>query len=616
MHENEEESIMGNKNRFYNIVNFIIRAFLAISVFLLFLHSIFSTSFMGWVDKEDGTLQARTLNIADHPWRHLLVFLVLTVILILCRRVGAGRRTGMADAVGGSAAGTETYRRPYVGKAAGVIAAIGVIVAAAWILITRFLPGSDPSKVCDVASQWMAGDFSAFEPGEYLFCYPFQSGIVLFYYLLSRIFGDGNYVAMQFVNLLALALVYYLLYRIFSRFWKQEKNVLLVSYLALILWVPLMFYVTYLYGILPGMACSLGAAYLALCYLENRKWWYMFPAALLMGIATVLKMNCLIYLIAIGCFLAYDAIDALWISKKKGKQWLVSLVFIAMMGLGVYGCNQATNAYVEHLSGYEMPEGEVMISWVVMGLSEAPNAPGNYNGYIGNVFFDNHFDTELATEQSISDLKFIIKGMLDSPIDWGITFFARKTAYQWNDPTFIAMERMEGRQSIIDVSPWVRDLIEGKGEVLLSVILNYVQTLVLLGMLFYLFFTRKSRNLNELLVAVVFLGGYLFHMVWESSASYTIPYFVLLIPYSVKGFAEYGNRADRAFSWMTESSTEKKADVKLWFSKKNIPLISVVAVAIVLLVLFMQTNLFGRTIALDDGADAYRQFYQMEAVDD
>lgn len=616
MHENEEESIMGNKNRFYNIVNFIIRAFLAISVFLLFLHSIFSTSFMGWVDKEDGTLQARTLNIADHPWRHLLVFLVLTVILILCRRVGAGRRTGMADAVGGSAAGTETYRKPYVGKVAGVIAAIGVIVAAAWILVTRFLPGSDPSKVCDVASQWMAGDFSAFEPGEYLFCYPFQSGIVLFYYLLSRIFGDGNYVAMQFVNLLALALVYYLLYRIFSRFWKQEKNVLLVSYLALILWVPLMFYVTYLYGILPGMACSLGAAYLALCYLENRKWWYMFPAALLMGIATVLKMNCLIYLIAIGCFLAYDAIDALWISKKKGKQWLVSLVFIAMMGLGVYGCNQATNAYVEHLSGYEMPEGEVMISWVVMGLSEAPNAPGNYNGYIGNVFFDNHFDTELATEQSISDLKFIIKGMLDSPIDWGITFFARKTAYQWNDPTFIAMERMEGRQSIIDVSPWVRDLIEGKGEVLLSVILNYVQTLVLLGMLFYLFFTRKSRNLNELLVAVVFLGGYLFHMVWESSASYTIPYFVLLIPYSVKGFAEYGNRADRAFSWMTESSTEKKADVKLWFSKKNIPLISVVAVAIVLLVLFMQTNLFGRTIALDDGADAYRQFYQMEAVDD
>lgn len=585
---------MKSKDRFYHIINFIIRAFLFVSVFLLFLHSIFSTSFMGWVDKEDGTLQARTLNIADSPWSHLLVLCVLTVILVLCRRVG-------------------DKSRPYTRKAAGVIGAVGVIMAAAWILVTRFLPGSDPAKVCEVASQWMAGDFSAFEQGEYLFCYPFQSGIVLFYYLLSRLFGDGNYVAMQFVNLLALAVIYYLLYKIFSRFWKSEEKVLLISYLSLILWVPLMFYVTYLYGILPGMACSLGALYLALCYLEKRRWWYMFPAALLMGMATVLKMNCLIYLVAIGCFLAYDAIDSLLISRQKGKQWIVSLAFVAVMGLGVYGCNQATNAYVEHLSGYEMPEGEVMISWVVMGLSEAPNAPGNYNGYIGNVFFDNHFDTELATEQSITDLKAILKRMVQSPIDSGITFFARKTAYQWNDPTFIAMERMEGRQSTIEVSPRIRDLIEGQGEVVLSVILNFVQTVILTGMLFYLFFTRKSRNLNELLVAVVFLGGYLFHMVWESSASYTIPYFVLLIPYAVKGFAEYGRWADQAFKWIMErSSEEKKADVRKCFSGRNIPLIGVTAMVIVLVILFMQTNLFHRTIALDDGADAVRQFYQMQ----
>lgn len=600
---------MKSKDRFYHIINFIIRAFLFVSVFLLFLHSIFSTSFMGWVDKEDGTLQARTLNIADSPWKHLLVLLVITMILVLCRRVGAGRRGGMTDAVNG----TEPYRKQYVAKAAGVIGVVGVIMAAAWILATRFLPGSDPAKVCEVASQWMAGDFSAFEQGEYLFCYPFQSGIVLFYYLLSRLFGDGNYVAMQFVNLFALAAVYYLLYKIFSKFWKNEEKVLLISYLALILWVPLMFYVTYLYGILPGMACSLGAVYQALCYLEKRKWWYMFPAALLMGMATVLKMNCLIYLVAIGCFLAYDAIDSLLISRQKGKQWIVSLAFVAAMGLGVYGCNQATNAYVEHLSGYEMPEGEVMISWVVMGLSEAPNAPGNYNGYIGNVFFDNNFDTKLATEQSISDLKAILKRMVQSPIDSGITFFARKTAYQWNDPTFIAMERMEGRQSTIEVSSRIRDLIEGQGEVVLSVILNFVQTVILMGMLFYLFFTRKSRNLNELLVAVVFLGGYLFHMVWESSASYTIPYFILLIPYAVRGFAEYGRWADQAFKWIMEKSAEeKKADVKKCFSGKNIPLAGVAAMLIVLVILFMQTNLFDRTIALDDGDDAVRQFYQMQ----
>lgn len=610
---------MNGKNYFYHIVNFIIRVVLAIIVFFLLLHSVFSTSFMGWVDKEDGSLQARTLNIADSPWKHLLILLVLTLILGLCNSVAAkrsnaiktessgqlrtGKETGMM-ATGAMATGT---------MAAGVIAVAGMAAAAIWIMVTRFLPGSDPSKVCDVASHWMAGDFSAFEEGEYLFCYPFQSGIVLFYYFLSCIFGDGNYVVMQFVNLAALAFIYYLLYKIFSRFWRSEGKVLLLSYLALILWIPLMFYVTYLYGILPGMACSLGAVYLSVCYLEKRKWWYMFPAALLMGAATVLKMNCLIYLIAIGCFLVYDAIDILFVSGSKGKQWLVSLVFIAVMGIGVYGCNQTTNAYVEYLSGYEMPEGEVMLSWVVMGLQEAPNAPGNYNGYNGNVFFDNHFDTDLANEQSMTDLKKIIKSMIENPIDRGVTFFARKTAYQWNDPTFIAMERMEGRESTITVSAGVRSLIDGRGSVILSVILNMVQTVILTGMLFYLLFTRKSRNLNELLVAVVFLGGYLFHMVWESSASYTIPYFVLLIPYAVKGFAEYGRWVYRGYRWIAERpSKQKRTDVRAWLSGRNMPVISTAAVVAVLLILFMQTNLFDHTIALDDGADAWRQFYQIQ----
>lgn len=591
---------MNNKDNFsfYNIVNFIIRTILAIVVFCLFLHSIFSTSFMGWVTREDGSLQSRTLNIADSPWKHLLVLIAVTILLLICRRIGAKSKSG---------------RKSHGKLAVGIVAAAGMLAAAAWILVTRLLPGSDPSKVCAVASQWMAGDFSAFDEGEYLFCYPFQSGIVLFYYWLSKLFGDGNYVAMQFVNLIALTVIYYLLYKLFDRFWGRDKKILLISYLALILWVPLMFYVTYLYGILPGMACSLGAAYLALCYLETRKLRYMIPAAFLMGIATALKMNCLIYLIAIGCFLVYDAADILLVSKKKGKQWLVSIAFVAVMGLGVYGCNQATTAYVEHLSGYEMPEGEVMLSWVVMGLSEAPNAPGNYNGYIGNVFFDNLFDTELATEQSKADLKNIVKGMMENPIDSGIIFFARKTAYQWNDPTFIAMERMEGRQSTIAKPAWVRSVIEGKGRVLLSVILNIIQTMIWVGMLFYLFFTRKSTNLNELLIAVVFLGGFLFHMVWESSPSYTFPYFVLLIPYAVKGFAEYGRWADRVCRWIIERSSEqKKLDVKMWLSKKNTAMTGAAAVIAVLVVLFMQTNLFDRTIALDDGTDAWRQFYQIQ----
>ena len=40
------------------------------------------------------------------------------------------------------------------------------------------------------------------------------------------------------------------------------------------------------------------------------------------------------------------------------------------MSLGVAGCNEAVNRYVEKLSGYEAGEGLEMLSWVVMGLQE------------------------------------------------------------------------------------------------------------------------------------------------------------------------------------------------------------------------------------------------------
>ena len=328
-------------------------------------------------------------------------------------------------------------------------------------------------------------------------------------------------------------------------------------------------------------------------------------------------MNCLIYLAAIGCFLVYDGIKGLLEKeqgKRAGKSWLISFLFLAVMGVGVAGTNVVVNSYVEHLSGYEMPEGQVMLSWVVMGLQEAPKGPGNYNGFNGNVYTKSNYDTELANELSKEALKAQLAWMGEDPVNNGLVFFARKTAYQWNDPTFISLDRMAGRDSKIEMSPAVLSLIEGKGCTYLSIWLNIVQTLVLLGALFYLLFTCKKTKLYELIVCVVFLGGFLFHLVWESSASYAIPYYVLMIPYAAKGFTEYIRWADRALRWlMEEAADRKKEDIRGFFSRKNAPLIGSAAVLLALLVLFGQTDLFKRTIAFDDdlkGFHASEQFYR------
>ena len=647
------EVTMKFQKSFYTFVNTAIRILLVLIVSGLLLQSLFSTSFIGVVTSEAGIGMERTRNIADDPWRHLLVFAVFTAVGILIRQIVKRRashpalqtqaygQTGNAHAnndkltesavqasnsgltpsavqasnggLAQNAAHTEAGSRI---KSAGnnrifcYLSLFTIALWTFWILITQLEPGSDPAKVYGIAMQWREGNFSAYAEGGYLFRYPYQAGIILFYYLLSFVFGVDNYIGLQFVNVIALAAVYVLLSKLAAFFWKKEEKLPVLVYMALLLWTPLAFYVTYLYGILPGMALSLGAVYGVAKYLDTGKYRYVLPACICMGFATVIKMNCLIYLIAAACFLVYDAIVTLVSEKRNAARALASLSVIVLMSLGVAGCNEAVNRYVEKLSGYEAGEGLEMLSWVVMGLQETPLGPGGYSGYIGDIYVKYDYDAEKVKEASWTDIKKALTRMAENPLDEGATFFARKNAFQWNDPSFISLDRTKGRNAAIELSGAVRSLIEGQGSVLFYVVMNYAQTLLLFGMLLYVFLTWRSRNVQELLGAVIFLGGYLFHFIWESSASYTIPYFVVMIPYGVKGLVDWLRYVEGLPAYMAQNRRGAAGKREL-VRKLGAPVGGTVA-AVILVVLLGSTNLFDKTFALDDGAEARAQFYQEE----
>lgn len=603
------------KRAVYPVANTVIRILLLLITVGLCLQSLFSTSFIGRITTETGRRQERTLNIADQPWKHLLVFLLFTALGAACYRgyhmlrERVGNRQADWRYNGKESSGENSSNRQRYGRFMWILSAFVLLSGTAWILITQLAPGSDPAKVYSIAMQWRRGNFSSYAEGGYLFRYPFQAGIILFYYLLSFVLGIDNYVGLQIVNVLALVAVYVLLVKLSALFWKKDRKLPMIVYIVLILWVPLAFYVTYLYGILPGMALSLGAVYYMTKYIDTRKYRYIVPACLCMGAATVIKMNCLIYMVAIACFLLYDALDIVLSDRKEaGRRWVVSLAAIALMGVSVAGCNLATERYVEHLSGYKAGSGEEMISWVVMGLQETPLGPGGYSGYIGDVFIQYEYDAEKIREASLRDIKKILTRMSDNLWEDGIPFFARKNAFQWNDPTFIGMDRTKGRTSAIDMPDFAVSVIEGRGSVLLSVLLNYAQTLLLFGVLLYLWFSRRSRNLYELMGAVVFLGGYLFHFLWESSASYTIPYFVVLIPYAVKGLADWICYVAQLPSAVRTCRGIKKRTWELLVRHRLMA--AGILLMMLLFAVFARSNLFDRTIALDDGEEALAQFYQ------
>lgn len=577
----------------YKIANRVIRILLILIVAGLCLQSMFSTSFLGYITKEDGSLQQRTLNIPDSPIRHLLIFILCTAVLTLAKRLWQHMQTGKFFAA---------MREKFTGSAIlKLLCVITGIAGCMWILMTQLRPASDPAKVYDCAIQWRENNFSSFAEGGYLFRYPFQSGMVLFYYLMSFLIGIDNYLGLQFINVVALVVIYYLLAKLAGLYWKEDRKIQVAAYIALALWLPFFFYVTYLYGIMPGMACSLAAVYMMFRYLDKRQYRYMLLASFFIGAATIFKMNCLIYLIAIACFLVYDMIVT---TERRNK--LRSLLFIILMIISVKGLNQAVYSYVEHISGYEMPDGEVMVSWIVMGLSNTPVGPGHYSGYIGDVFIKYHYDTEKITEASIADIKKILTRMIEHPHGDGIPFFAKKNAFQWNDPTFIGMLLNDGRTSAITLADGVQSVINGEAGVRLSVLLNDVQTQILLGALWCLLLRFKSKNLYELFGGVMFLGGYLFHFFWESSSSYTIPYFVILIPYAVKGWMDAARKADNVLA------RYQAGQITIRRTPKTVRSVTGIVVCLLLFAAFSRTNLFANTIRLDDGEDAKNQFYHLK----
>lgn len=614
---------MNQKTVFYRLVNSLIRIMLAGAVFLLLLHSLFGTGFVGKIILADGSEQERTLNIADNPLRHFCLFVLFSASLFLARRLWQAAKDS----------NPLRWTPRHSNLAFWGLILFTFLAGAVYVLATQLEPGSDPAKVYAIAMQWRQGDFSAFEEGEYLFRYPFQSGIVLFFYLLSFLFGIGNYVAIELVNVICLVIIYVLLAKLSVFFWPSAglRN---IAYCSLLIWTPLAFYVTYLYGILPGMALSLGAVWSAARYFSERHYRYLVISSLCMGAATVIKMNCLIYLIAIVCFLVYDILELLFLSnnshlskESKRKNGTISLLFILCLAGSVILCNYCNNRMVERIAGQKLPEGMPMISWVVMGLQEAPLGPGAYNGYIGEVFAEAQYDTAKAEEASKRDLQKSLEWMKEDLLKNGIPFLARKTAFQWNDPTFICLDRTRGRKAAVNIPASLKSLIYGRGSVRLSLLLNDMQTLIWLGVLFCVLLRWDSRSLYELMGAVIFLGGYLFHLFWESSASYTIPYFALLIPYAVCGMAEWVGFMEKQIARLrkTESSGEEEApgqeemrsEVTGERGKAGKVLTAALAITFCLLVVaFTRTNLFDRTIALNDdlqGVDASDQYYQRGA---
>lgn len=549
----------------------------------LLIASIFSTCYLGGYSYRTGSGTTEinvehTFYIRDNFIQHLVVF-VLFSFLLLSRKI-------------------EKLQNIFCTKYFWTllcIAGIGVI-SVLIVMSGGMTPKFDQKHVVDAAAALNHHDYSDFGERNYLFIFPFQTGIVLYYQILSLLFGSLNYMAFEIVNAVWIVLSYYLLVKISGLLWSGKEQYGAGVAIICLLFLPYLLYITFFYGTVVGMAFALLSFYMMFVYEQKPKIFYLLLCGVSMGIAIVIKSNYIIFMIAQMIYLLLSCFsDKIKDFKKIYPRLLLTATLLVCFALGRFG----VDAYIRSMNQGTQVKGIPMTAWVAMGLQDGKAAPGWFNGYNVAVYEANDYDYE-KTEAAVRDeIKRIVTGY-PQDITTSISFFVKKVSSQWNNPTFQSLWVLEDR----DGQEGMEWLLSGRGRYLYIFWVNLLQTWILAGVFIYALMRFKTGSLKEILLPVTFIGGFLFHLFWEAEGLYAILYFPTLLPLSICGYGEWRRWLLERKYEITENGWKTKAGKRL---QKQM---AAGALAVVMICALSYTDPFAKLLARNENTGAFDTYTQ------
>ena len=170
------------------------------------------------------------------------------------------------------------------------------------------------------------------------------------------------------------------------------------------------------------------------------------------------------------------------------------------------------------LDKYNLDKNKAFSSsnYILMAMVEGRRANGWYNEEIGEYTLKN---PETADEKHKEEIKERLT-YFSQNIGYAFSFYTMKLASTWAENTYSA----------------VRNNMRNNEDPLQNItdpILFYQKVLLIitcLCSLIVLIQNRKNLTLDILFLITIFIGGFAFHILWETKSRYIIPYIVVLIP--------------------------------------------------------------------------------------
>lgn len=414
----------------------------------------------------------------------------------------------------------------------GLVAFV-VIIGFTWIFSVTSVPAADSYNIFETATEAARGDYSSLIDGQqfynsdyyggysYYNFYPFQLAFVFICEIIYRMFGNASSMPMQVINVLCVAVAYLGIAKITKILFKRKS----IEFFAILLlagcFQPVLF-CTFVYGNIIGMCCAIWASFFLIKYFQTNKYTLLIPCGILLVFSTLAKYNNMIYLVAFVIMLLIHTI-----SQKKWQ----SIAFALAICIATVGSSNLVIMSYEKRANVELSDGVSQTLYLDMGLNESYMAPGWYNDIAVENYKSHKCNTKLASSQAWNDINNRLTVMSNDP-DYAIDFFAKKILSQWNETTYESIWISEVKSHSNELNAIGKGMYEGSTGQFFELYFNlYMQIIfALFAAGIYFLFLRKKTNIETVLLPLVLLGGFGYHLLFEGKSQYILTYIVLLIP--------------------------------------------------------------------------------------
>ena len=512
----------------------------------------------------------------------------------------------------------EKFRRGLLVFTLTFVFGLGILL----ILFGRTVPAADALSVYNAAAEWILGNTDIIHPTvSYLSYYPQQIGLMAFLELLLRIWNltglsvpAWHFIKLVYVCLLCGAIWFQ--YLSLQYLWPENYKNISCCYLVLVCCnLPMIMYSSFVYGEIPSFAAlsvgcylllrllgsaSLDSASLDSSYRDNisrndapsvtthgpaphmlcRIIFTGFGSILFLTLSVMLRKNSLVPVIAVLLVLLFEALRP----GRNGKMRLGLLIMAVCLAVTSVNVLPLTQKIYEKKTGNTLSSGVTAMSYLAMGMQEAPRGCGWYNGFNIDTYDAAGMDTALANEISRLAINERLVYFREHP-GYTADFYLHKHLSQWADGTYAS------RQATLATyggrGAFFKEVYEGSLSGGYIEWCNAWQNILYLGVLVFCIDSLKKRR--EFRVAghmadqtaghtagctadhmadqldadqlgadqlgadrhgadrhgadrlyvyvglIAVLGGFLFHTFWEANSRYIFSYSLLLMPYCGAG---------------------------------------------------------------------------------